>query len=902
MAKIRFENGVVVNFNGNPTPQDIEEVAQKLGISKKKSSFGQDIKESFKLRTDKLSESYLRQQQGKQSVGESILQTVGQGAGLIGDVAFSGVSRLASAITPDAIEKPAVEASKKLITKAVSTPLVSGAVSKYQKFAEEQPRAAANIGAVGNIASMIPVGKAGSVAGKVVGKTALNTAKIVGKAGEQVATKGANLSKFGISQASGLNRETIEQIIKNPQMFTKEVVGDMTRENIGKQIKTGITNRINQLQSVGKEYEPLRKLNKVINVPAETYTDAINKYGLKLSGGKLIATAESKPFLSGELKQIEDFISQYASTKHTPNSALNAREALSSLAKFDTGKSNNLTSLAKDLRVNLNKIIQDDKVGIPGIKSIDDYYSKEIKLLKDIRKDYFIKGTTDFKDNALSKIANLTKEGRQSVLKRLKEIDPNIDFKVNILRAVEDIKSSGGLKVGTYARGGIAAGGLATGNIPLLLGALAAQPEILVPVLRAWGNLRASQKAIVKSIETKLKSGADLLLNEKSALNQAINSYAKKIGEKTKNIKPGLTIEDVSPKAKGEILKSTQYKSALEALRSPEMKAKLKVVESQMPKKVTKTSNNLYHSTSAENLDSIIKGGLKTGQKPKFEGVSSPNKISFSANEEAAKYYGGDVMIRTKTSYKPTDIELDLLAGGEGTYVTGKNIPPEMLEIKVGSKWIPLTDYKKLPLKSTPLVSKEVSNFIKKAYQEAPLAKKEIDTTANIIAKKYDGIVAKAPLKKQEKVLFNIKNKYNGDFGRVSDIARNTIIVSPEDAPKVFKELQKNPNYFSGKFVDPKTDPLGYSGYNTKYRASNGHIAEIQINTPEMIYAKEPADSAITQLGKELYNKLNKQYNGTGGKGHKYYDAWSKSLEELNFKLADKIAKESSAYYKPFIK
>lgn len=548
MAKIRFENGVVVNFNGNPTPQDIEEVAQKLGISKKKSSFGQDIKESFKSRTDKLSEGYLRQQQGKQSVGESILQTVGQGAGLIGDVAFSGVSRLASAITPDAIEKPVVEAGKKLITKAVSTPLVSGAVSKYQKFAEEQPRAASNIGAVGNIASMIPVGKAGSVAGKVVGKTALNTAKVVGKAGEQVATKGANLSKFGISQASGLNRETIEQIIKNPQMFTKEVVGDMTRENIGKQIKTGITNRINQLQSVGKEYEPLRKLNKVIDVPAETYTDAINKYGLKLSGGKLISTAESKPFLSGELKQIEDFISQYASTKHTPNSALNAREALSSLAKFDTGKSNNLTSLAKDLRVNLNKIIQDDKVGIPGIKSIDDYYSKEIKLLKDIRKDYFIKGTTDFKDNALSKIANLTKEGRQSVLKRLKEIDPNIDFKVNILRAVEDIKSSGGLKVGTYARGGIAAGGLATGNIPLLLGALAAQPEILVPILRAWGNLRASQKAIVKSIETKLKSGADLLLNEKSALNQAIDSYAKKIGEKTKNIKPGLTIEDVSKK------------------------------------------------------------------------------------------------------------------------------------------------------------------------------------------------------------------------------------------------------------------------------------------------------------------------------------------------------------------
>ena len=149
-------------------------------------------------------------------------------------------------------------------------------------------------------------------------------------------------------------------------------------------------------------------------------------------------------------------------------------------------------------------------------------------------------------------------------------------------------------------------------------------------------------------------------------------------------------------------------------------------------------------------------------------------------------------------------------------------------------------------------------------------------------------------------MIFNINNKYNGDYSRVSDIARNTIIVSPDDTSKVFKELQKNPNYFSGKFVDPKTDPLGYSGYNTKYRASNGHIAEIQINTPEMIYAKEPAESAIKQLGDKLYNQLNKQYNGIGGKGHLYYDKWAKALGDGNFKLAESIASKSKTYYSKF--
>lgn len=34
MARIRFENGTVVNFNGNPTQADVEEVAKKLGIVK----------------------------------------------------------------------------------------------------------------------------------------------------------------------------------------------------------------------------------------------------------------------------------------------------------------------------------------------------------------------------------------------------------------------------------------------------------------------------------------------------------------------------------------------------------------------------------------------------------------------------------------------------------------------------------------------------------------------------------------------------------------------------------------------------------------------------------------------------------------------------------------------------
>ena len=142
--------------------------------------------------------------------------------------------------------------------------------------------------------------------------------------------------------------------------------------------------------------------------------------------------------------------------------------------------------------------------------------------------------------------------------------------------------------------------------------------------------------------------------------------------------------------------KYNKYSSIAEALKDPEFIAKQRALnEKGRGTRVTKTSNNLYHTTSAENIDSIAKNGLTSGNKPRFEGVSSSNKISFGANEKTASYYGksGDIMIRTKSKYVPSGLEEDLLAGGKGAYTSTGNIPPEMLEVKQGSKWVPLKDY-----------------------------------------------------------------------------------------------------------------------------------------------------------------------------------------------------------------
>ena len=113
-----------------------------------------------------------------------------------------------------------------------------------------------------------------------------------------------------------------------------------------------------------------------------------------------------------------------------------------------------------------------------------------------------------------------------------------------------------------------------------------------------------------------------------------------------------------------------------------------------------KVSHYLYHTTRASNLPSIKEEGLVVGKKARFPGVSSPDKISFAATEAAASYYGSDsdVLLRTKRDYKIKDIEIDPLGGGEGAYVTGTNIPPEALEVKLGNEWHHLVDTNKMML------------------------------------------------------------------------------------------------------------------------------------------------------------------------------------------------------------
>jgi len=178
-------------------------------------------------------------------------------------------------------------------------------------------------------------------------------------------------------------------------------------------------------------------------------------------------------------------------------------------------------------------------------------------------------------------------------------------------------------------------------------------------------------------------------------------------------------------------------------------------------------------------------------------------------------------------------------------------------------------------------------------YEKASAAKAEIDNLAGNIAHKVGGRVATAPLKSQERALDKVFKDYKGDVTHLKDLARNTIVVEESQYAQAVSLLREQGAKV--KTISSASDPLGYSGTNTLIRTKAGIPAEIQVNTPEMIYAKELPVNARKILGEQKYAELRVKTGVEGGRGHELYEKY-RSLPEGDPQAA-KIAAESRAYY-----
>jgi len=372
-----------------------------------------------------------------------------------------------------------------------------GSLEALQKTAVEDPFGFGTdiLGLVTGGASL--VGKAGAVS-KAIGTTGrMATAPV--KAGVTKAVEGVGTTaRFGLSQSTGLNPETITQIIKNPQALKN--VNPEIRVETAKAVGQALDDRLEELGGLGKGYEDIRNQAVPVSIPKNVIPTILGKYGVKLDdAGRIITTPESRPLSSVDRASLQDFIDNYGSQGNlTSNSFLNVREALSNLSRFEQGKTSLPQQIARDLRAEYDAV---GKAQIRGLKELDQAYAPERQLLSQLKRDIFDPKTGDLKDGAISKIANITGKGKENLLERVKQIVPDIEERVKLIKTIEDIERASGFKTGTYIRGAVTGGGVLTGNVPVIISAILSQPEIAVPLLKGFGYTGQKARPILEGLK-----------------------------------------------------------------------------------------------------------------------------------------------------------------------------------------------------------------------------------------------------------------------------------------------------------------------------------------------------------------------------------------------------------------
>lgn len=187
-------------------------------------------------------------------------------------------------------------------------------------------------------------------------------------------------------------------------------------------------------------------------------------------------------------------------------------------------------------------------------------------------------------------------------------------------------------------------------------------------------------------------------------------------------------------------------------------------------------------------------------------------------------------------------------------------------------------------------------NSAKEIVNRASLVGNEVQSLAKFIAKKNKGFATPINYKSISSITRKVKTEGITPYD-IKDAVRTTIIVPKSQIDEVLNELSDSDSFVRLKRQKPESF-MGYSGNIVNIKTSNGLVAEIQVNTERMIYAKEKPEDAKRILGEKRWEEIQKQTGMEGGLGHKYYEEWR--ILDKSDKKAQEIAEKSIKYYSHF--
>lgn len=199
---------------------------------------------------------------------------------------------------------------------------------------------------------------------------------------------------------------------------------------------------------------------------------------------------------------------------------------------------------------------------------------------------------------------------------------------------------------------------------------------------------------------------------------------------------------------------------------------------------------------------------------------------------------------------------------------------------------------------------KSLEKAIKDVVIKARSSGGEVQGLAESIAAGHNAICTPINYKSEASIKRKVLSRRIKDDSfmpeNLTDCVRTTIIVDTRQLKYVINELKAQESFYKYK---PQKTILGYVGNIVNVKTNNGLVAEIQVNTAKMIYAKELPENAKAILGEKLWNKIHQETGIEGGLGHKYYEEWRvMSNEEQQSAKGIALRKRSEEYYSHFNK
>ena len=598
---------------------------------------------------------------------EKTQRVAGHIAGFGGDVIGEIMKWVVKANLSPEEEKKTKEVVETVGKKIVQNSTIEGIMADWEEMAEEDPGKAENIEAFFNIADvaleLTGIGGATYMA-KRASKEALEegveqsvkqSSKYVREAGssksvlkevaeegaEQTVKQGPGIAKRTMTatgefvddtalaateKATGLNKDTIKRMIKNPEKFSEAEMSKITREATFSKVDNSISKRIEELSETGAGYDAIRASGNMVKID-KGFIEGIlrDTFKLKIVNGKIVATTKSATRNAADLKAVEKFYNTWKKVDvMDADEFLNMRSDLADLAdyaKIASGKTKASQTIGKNLRASFNAKYRNQ---IDGLEKLDAKFAPEKKELESLMKDYFKDG--NIKDGAFSKLANLTNAGQEQRLARLKKLMPNIEEEVHMLKAIENIRGLSANKTGQYTRSLLAVGGgsVVGGPVGAVTGFLLANPSSAVGIIKTFGRLKKYKASVVNRVIDKFKTGKEMTLGEKGLFNKAIDNAE----ELLKNRKPGMSITAVNdPKLNSihEAIKNTEA-AITKNPADRTLKANLKRLEKDYKKAyddIGKKGKGVIPSTKLEKEASKYKSADEFVKSQKPKGIDS---------------------------------------------------------------------------------------------------------------------------------------------------------------------------------------------------------------------------------------------------------------------------------------